>query len=75
MMGSLFGQILPSAAARNPGIPSHPKQGTLHKEPLAATHQSHRKKGERRFRPASAVRLSAQARFSRRENLLRAGDR
>mgnify|MGYP007027244517 CR=1 FL=1 len=30
---------------RNSGIPSHSKQGTLHKEPLAATHQSHRKEG------------------------------
>ncbi len=53
---------------RNPGIPSHPKQGILHKESLAATHQTHRKEGYRRFRPASAVRLSAQARFLRREN-------
>ena len=48
---------------RNSGIPSHSKQGTLHKEPLAAVKHSHRKEGYRRFRPASAVRLSAQARF------------
>lgn len=48
---------------RNPGIPSHSKQGTLHKEPLAAVKQSHRKEGYRRFWPASAVRLSAQAHF------------
>lgn len=30
---------------RNPGIPSHSKQGTLHKEPLAAVKHSHRKEG------------------------------
>ena len=48
---------------RNPEIPSPSKQGTLHKEPLAAVKRSHRKEGYRRFRPASAVRLSAQARF------------
>lgn len=54
---------------RNPGIPSHSKQGILHKESLAAAHQSHRKEGYRRFRPASAVRLSAQARFRAAKNL------
>ena len=48
---------------RNPGIPSPSKQGTLHKEPLPAVKRFHRKEGYRRFRPASAVRLSAQARF------------
>ena len=30
---------------RNPGIPSHPKQGILHKESLAAVKHSHRKEG------------------------------
>ena len=45
---------------RNPGIPSPSKRGTLHKEPLATVKQSHRKEGYRRFRPASAVCLSAQ---------------
>ena len=43
-------------------------RGTLHKEPLAAVKQSHRKEGYRRFRPASAVRLSAQARFRAAKN-------
>lgn len=36
------------------------RPGTLHKEPLPAVKHSHRKEGYRRFRPASAVRLSAQ---------------
>lgn len=30
---------------RNSKVLPHPKQGILHKEPLAATHQSHRKEG------------------------------
>lgn len=53
---------------RNSKVLPHPKQGILHKESLTAAQQTHRKEGYRRFRPASAVRLSAQARFRAAKN-------